>query len=824
MITVRQTLFILFLWQIGIGARMFAQIPGRTTITGTVTNLAGKPIEFATMMLLPAADSTAEQIIKGAVSDSAGQYVFENVAVGSYRVAITAVGYQKTVSAPFVVGTDQALVNGPTLAAKEDSRTLSEVKVTAKKPFIEQLPDKTIVNVENSIVATGGTALDVLEKSPGVMVDTQNDRISLKGRDGVLVMIDGKPTYLSTQQVMTLLRNTPSGSIQSIELITNPSAKYDAAGNSGIINIKLRRGSSTNGTNGSVTISGGYGRMPKLNDGLTLNHRRGKWNLFGSYNYDFNETFFYAETRNRFRQDNTTTTIQSQNNRPEQNRSHTFKAGADYFLGKNTIFGVVVNGSLGNNTGQTNNNSVVYTQLNTRESSNLFVNATRQELHRVAANANYKHTFWGADSLNRELTINLDYSTVQNRPLDNMTTRFSDGTGAETTTLLQRNTSPSDVIIRSGKLDYLHSITKTTKLEAGWKTSYVTTDNDIRFEQQISGLWAIDPGRTNHFIYDETINAAYLNGNHSWEKWSLQGGVRMEQTRSVGNSITVDKIVNRSYVNLFPSVFLTYDASKDHQWRTSYSRRIDRPSYQDLNPFLYIVDPYNFFQGNAFLRPQYTDAIQVGYTYQSQTTIGLSFNRTTETINQVLESYPETRQTKITLTNLDAKINIALSVGLPLTITKWWTIQQTVDLFWNQYRVNYLDQRVEFKRLSANLTMNHSFTLPKDFTAELSAWYNSPIFIGIMDFRGMGQVNVGVQKSLWNKKATLRLNVNDVLYITRYQGFIKYANTDQWFKGRGEPRVTRLTFSYNFGNQTLQAVRQRRTGVEEEQSRIKGAQ
>lgn len=824
MITVRQTLFILFLGQIGIGGRMFAQIPGRTTITGTVTNGAGKPIEFATMMLLAGADSTAGQLVKSAVSDSAGQYVFVNVAVGAYRVATTAVNYQKTVSAPFVVGADQALVTVPALTAKEDSRTLNEVKVIAKKPFIEHLPDKTIVHVVNSIVATGGTALDMLGKAPGVMVDTQNDRISLKGRDEVFVLIDGKPTYLSTQQVMTQLRNTPSGSIQSIELMTNPSATYDAAGNAGIINIRLKRGSSTIGTNGSVTIGGGYGRMPKLNDGLTLNHRRGGWNLFGSYNYDFNETFFYSETRNRFRQDNTTTTIQSQNNRPEQNRSHTVKAGADYFLGKNNVFGVVMNGSIGNNTGQTNNNSVVYSPLNTRESSNLFMNASRQELHRVAANANYKHTFGGADSLNRELTINLDYSTVQNRPQDNMTTQFANRTGVETTRLIQRNTSPSDVIIRSGKLDYVHPITKTTKLEAGWKTSYVTTDNDIRFEQQISGLWAIDPGRTNHFIYDETIHAAYLNGTHSWRKLSLQGGVRLEQTRSVGNSITVDKIVNRTYVNLFPSVFLTYDASKDHQWRTSYSRRIDRPSYQDLNPFLYIVDPYNFFQGNAFLRPQYTDAIQVGYTYQSQTTIGLSVNRTTETINQVLESYPETRQTKITLTNLDSKINVALSIGLPLTITKWWTIQQTADLFWNQYRVNYLDQRVKFKRLSANVTMNHSFTLPKDFTAELSAWYNSPIFVGIMDFRGMGQVNVGVQKSLWNKKATLRLNVNDVFYITRYQGLIKYANTDQWFSGRGEPRVTRLTVTYNFGNQTLPAVRQRQTGVEEEQSRIKGAQ
>ena len=813
----------------------YAQQLGRTNVTGSVRDVAGKPVEFATVLLVNADDASksksttvgqsasAAQLVKGSVGDANGQYVFEHIGPGTYQVTAQMVGYQKTTSAFFTIVADQQQANVTPITLPQSSQTLGEVTVAAKKPFIEQLPDRTVINVENSIISAGGTALEVLEKAPGVLVDNQNERITLKGREGTLVMIDGKPTYLSAQEVVNLLRNTPSNGVESIELITNPSARYDAAGNAGIINIRLKRGSRAGGTNGNGSVGGGYGRFPKASAGLTLNHRSGNWNLFSNYNYAYQERYGAVDAVRQFGAGDSLTTVNNLGYRPSTDQNHTYKVGADYTLSKRTTIGLMVNGMVSNSQSTIDSKNLVYNAKGQLQQNVTMINASTRGMNRFAANANYKHSFdtVGRNARPREITVDADYSRVTIRPQDNMRTRYFGAGGEETQPeLVQRNLPPSTVTIRAAKADYIHPLRHGGLLEAGGKISYVTSDNDVRFETLTETGYVPVPDRTNHFLYDETIAAAYLNANRDWGKWSVQAGLRAEHTRSLGNSVTLSKVVDRKYLNLFPSAFITYKAAENHQWQASYSRRIDRPNYQDMNPFIYVMDPYTYYQGNSFLRPQYTNAFQVGYTYRNETTISLSYNHTTDVITSVNDQ--QERVLRTTIVNLAALDNINLSIGMPITVTKWWTVRPMANVFWNAYNAEYAGQRLDYRRVSANLTLNQSFMLPHGFTAELSGFYNSPLVYGMMHIQSMGQLSVGVQKSLWDKAATLRLNVSDVLHTMRSSGSSNFATTNLRFVNQWESRVARLTFTYNFGNQKMKTARQRRSGVEDEQGRIGG--
>jgi hypothetical protein len=386
--------------------------------------------------------------------------------------------------------------------------------------------------------------------------------------------------------------------------------------------------------------------------------------------------------------------------------------------------------------------------------------------------------------------------------------------------LIQRTTPPSKVYIRAAKIDYVHPISRQAKLEGGWKSSYVSSDNDVRFEQLEESIWQMDPSRTNHFLYKETIHAAYVNANVAWKKWALQAGLRGEQTQSVGNSVTLNKVVDRSYLNLFPSAFLTHKVNDKHQMRYSYSRRIDRPNYLNLNPFVYVMDPYAYYQGNPYLNPQYTNALQVAYTWKGATTVSLGYNHTRDIMTSVTEQDDQTKITRQSVANLDELTTLDLSVSFPVQITRWWNSHQNINMFRNRYNSNYLGQRLDNGRLSANFSTNHSFMLPKGITAELNAWYNTPSAHGLAQMNGFGQVSMGIQKSLWDNKASVRVNVTDVFLTAPVKGVIDYQNMDIRFRSWYESRTIRVNFTYNFGNNNIKTSGNRRTGTEDEQNRV----
>jgi outer membrane receptor protein involved in Fe transport len=804
-----------------------------TTVMGAIQDTSGKPLEFVTLLLVKASDSittagkSKEQFVKGAVSNNRGQYQFEHIQTGTYQVVASVVGYQKVYSAPFTIELKQGQYQLPTLVINEEVRQLNNVTVKAQKPFIEQHIDKTVLNVENSIVSSGGTALEVLEKAPGVVVDLQSERISLKGRENVLVMLDGKPTYLSTTQVLDLLRNTPSNTIETIELITNPSARYDAAGSAGIINIRLKRNKSVQPMNGNLVLGAGYGRFGKYNAALTLNARPGKLSLFGNYTFDQRDYWSVASIDRRLTTTAQPTLIQQYNYRPIQNTTHTYRFGADYAFTKRSTLGLLLNGMNTDNKSQGGTTSDIY-QSNILTSTQRTENDNKRGIDRIAANVNFRHRFdtTRRGGKGRELLVDIDYSDATFHPIEQFETRYLNPQQVETgPRSFQRLNTTSKALIQAAKADYVHPFDKQTIVEAGWKSSYVTLSNDLLFEtkQAEEGQitpWSVDSSRSNQFEYKEIIHAGYLNGRRNWANWTLQAGLRLEQTHTEARSITTNSTVNRSYLNLFPSVSLTQNLGEKHQLQYSYSRRIDRPNYQYLNPFIRVFDPYAYQQGNPYLKPQYTDAFQVGYSYKEETTISLSYNRTHDVIVDINEQNDQTGVTRITFTNLAKQTNISLNLSAPLRFTRWWSSRHSASLIHNAYRADIGGTPLDYSQLSANLSSNHTFVFGHGLTAELNASYNSPYVYSQNQMKAFGQLSIGFQKSLWQKKASFRFNWNDLLQTQRFYGKVLFQNMDFHFATYSETRVARLTFTYNFGNRDLKGAGNRRTVSEDEQRRM----
>ncbi|NEU66113.1 outer membrane beta-barrel protein [Spirosoma agri] len=808
----------------------FGQVLTRGNVSGQVNTVAGKPLEFATMMLVKAKDST---LVKGAISEATGKYVFEHIGAGQYRVAAQQIGFRKTYSDAFAIDETHPTVELPALALAEESRNLTEVNVVAKKPFIEQQVDRTVVNVENSIVSSGNTALEVLEKAPGVTIDRQNDQIQLKGKSGVIVYIDGKQTYLSQQEVANLLKNTPSDNIATIEIITNPGSKYDAAGNSGIINIKMKKNKNF-GTNGTFIVGTGYGwvnnlngvrdDLPKFNTSLNLNHREGKVNLFGNYSYTNRQSSQSNEINRSIPYNGKTTYFDQYSFRPNTFVGHSYKAGLDYFVSKKSTVGVLVNGFTNDWRSAGLNNTFISDENRQLTSKPATKTDARQYLSNVTGNINYKYEF---DGKGREWTADADYVHYGGEGTNNLSTTYSNGANEMIRPNQDvRNGMPSTINIVAFKTDYVHPLKNGSKFEAGLKSSFVNADNNTIYDtlQQETKLWLFDASRSNQFKYDENINAAYMNyaGNLD-KKTKLQVGLRAEHTHSTGTSVTLNQTVDRNYLNLFPTLFLSRQLDSTNTLNLSYSRRIQRPDYQNLNPFVFYLDPYTYQQGNPFLRPQYTNSIELTHVYKSAISTTLGFSRTTDFINgETPRQIPAENITYVTPENLGSLDNINLTVSFPVDITKWWKMQNNVSAYYTHYQTFYSGTPYEVKLVTFNAYTSNNITLSKTLSAEISAWYNSASQYGFYRARPMGAFSLGIQKKILDGKGNIKMNINDPFWLNKFNGVAMVQDINFRVSSQWESRRIMLTFTYRFGNQNVKTARQRNSATSAEQSRVGG--
>ncbi len=794
-----------------IGIGLIWNVQGQNgQINGTVFEKE-EPLAYATVILKNLKDSS---IVKAAVTMEDGRFSFSGIPYATYFIETSFVGLQSFQSGPFLLETE--IFKMDPIILQPASTELEAVEVVSARPLIEVFADKTVFNVENSLNSTGTNSFELLRKAPGVIIDN-NDNVILEGKTGVLIYINGKPSPLSGADLTNYLSALQSSDIEAIELITQPSSKYDAAGNAGIINIRLKKDKRL-GTNG--TLSGGYayGKNSRNNSSVSINNRTRKTNFFGTYNNSFGDTWSFLNL-NRIQQnvryDSKTETL---NNKKVNNA----RIGMDFFPHANHTIGVLLDGNFfrGNSDGLT---KTPITPLTMTQVDQILIakNESVNESYNLLGNLNYRF----ADTLGHELMFDIDYGKYNRDRTSYQPNEYLDGSGENL--LFERNyrmITPTVIDINTVKMDYSQKLFG-TQFSIGGKYSKVKTDNTFEFYDVIDDTNYLNENRSNRFIYDENINAAYVNLNKKWSKWNAQIGLRVEQTISEGNLLSIqssdDDKVKRNYTDWFPSGGITYSPNQKNSWTINYSRRIQRPNYQSLNPFEYQIDELSFSKGNPFLQPQYTDNIKLSHTYNYRLTTSLSYSHISDFFAKVTDTLGTTKNFLITRNIANQNI-WSLSVSYPFEVAKWWSVYASL----NAYHASYQGNDEKFKSIDQSTVSfygQNTFSLPKGFKLEVSGWFSSPsVWGGTYLTKSLGSMDIAIQKKILENRLSFRLSFSDIFYTSNWRADMEFGGLNITGSGGWESRQIRFNVSYAFGSQEVKKSRKRNTGLEEEGQRIGG--
>ncbi len=780
----------------------------QTTITGLVTDNNHLPIAAASVSLL-GKDSL---VIKTSLSNDAGLFTLSQSANGNYLLLVMAVGFKKHYLPVNIRG---SVVKLPAIQLQQaEANELAAVTVTAAKSFTEQKIDRTVVNIDALISNAGSNALEVLEKTPGVMVD-ENGGISLKGRTGVLVLIDDKPTYLSASDLATYLRSLPSSALDKIELMDNPPAKYDAAGQGGVINIKTKK-TKTKGFNGAVSASYGQAVYGRTAESANLNYYTGKVNLFMNAGYNVQKTFRHLEIDRTYLTPGgqISSDFKQANEFTSTSKSPNIKIGFDLYYSPKTTWGIVYTGSASDRNEYRPTFSYVYNASHALDSSIIANNNNTGFFRKNGVNLNYTHRF---DSAEKVLSFDMDYihyASGSDQSFNN-NTYLPGGTLKGTQQITAQ--VPSGISIYAAKADYSRSLPGKGRLEFGLKSSYVNSDNEANYFNVVNGVSTVDFNNTNHFIYKETIYAGYLNLSKEFGRISVQAGVRAENTNGnghqLGNAYKPDSAFSRRYTSLFPTMFASckLDSAGDHLLNLSFGRRIDRPGYQDLNPFVFILDKFTAFSGNPFLKPQFSNDIKLAYTYKNRITISAQYIHTTDVQIETIEQNGNVFISRSG--NIGKWDYLVLSLNFTAKPAVWWTINTYADLFNYQVYTGQLPSGyIQTKSPYFFAQVNNQYTLGRGWSAEISGFYCSPRQQGQFDKIAFGQFNTGLQKKVLGNKGIIKLSARDIFNTNTSTGFItNIPNVIAHYANQFHNQAIILTLSYNFGKQS-NTVKKRKTG------------
>lgn len=779
------------------------------TISGKVEFENGEKIPTASVLLYL---ENSQTLLKAIVTDSDGSFLFKAVKSGKYIIKVSYLGYQNYTS-NLINSIDGNFVV-PTIRLTKKSEELKEVVVKKQKPMVQVLADKTVFNVENTLNATGTSGFELLRKAPGVVIDN-NENLIVEGKSGVLIYIDGKQSFLAGTDLTDYLKTIQASDIEAIEIITQPSSKYDAAGNAGIVNIKLKKNKNY-GTNGTISSGFNFGRFGTSVNSISFNNRNKKNNFFGNYSNRFGRNYNFINIK----REQSNTLFDSKSSTVNQVNANNLKFGYDYYANSKNTFGVVVSGNF-NNSFSNGRTRTPIKEINATTIDSILIarNDGRNQNYNLYSNLNYRYQ----DTSGRTFNSDFDYGRYSSdRSVFQPNLYFNNTESQVLSESINSQNTPISIDILSLKSDYEQKLFK-GKFGVGFKTSLVKTDNTFDVFDFENGTPTFDTNRSNQFKFNENINAVYVNFNRLYKKINFQVGLRVENTNSEGNLLSTQQNENdrvkRNYTDFFPSGGVTYQVNSNNSFAFLLTTRIERPSYQSLNPFENQLDELSFQKGNPFLRPQYTTNVKFSHTYKFSLNTNISYSYITDFFAQITEAVGDSKNFLIARNVANQEI-INLGFSYPFKLKEWWNVYMSVNAFQSKY-IPTSDSFTGITVKTMSLYGQNNFTLPNGFNLEVSGWFSSPsVWGGTYLTKSLGSLDIAIQKQFLSKKLTTRLAFSDVLFTSPWDGRANFPNLVIRGNGGSDSRQVRVNLSYNFGSDKIKNAQNRKTGLEDEKSRL----
>jgi hypothetical protein len=780
------------------------------SLSGFLRRADGLPAEGVTVSISRTGDQV---LVKKFITSKEGEFGFQGLNPGSYKLLITAFGLETVVQAPIIVQEADLVLD--TIVLQKATGQLKEVLIRGSVPLIQTSVDKTTMNVENTSLAAGNTALDLLSRAPGLTV-LNDGNMQLNGKPGVTVMIDGKLTYLSGAQLSELLRNTNSSQIRSIEIMTHPPVKYEASGSAGLVNIILKRNKEF-GTNGAITGTASVGKYLKANTGVSLNKRMKHANIYGNYNYAANKRYGILNLGRDISLPGNISTIDQQSHSQTLNRNHNYKAGVDYDFNAHNTIGFAVNGYSNDQSEVISNLSLVGKDPNPPQTS--AHNSGENRYANISYSLSYRSVL---DTLGQQLNVDLallNYNNSEEVVYEN-TFLNADGSDADSPVIF-RNNSATDTRIKALKVDYTLPLRRSLKVELGAKTSFVDTHNDFLVEDREGALWVKNQEQSNTFLYKERINAGYINLDKSWTDFQLQLGIRAEHTATEGNSLTTSAVTKRRYLDLFPVLSLRHKLNPKNTIGLTLNRRIDRPNYGSLNPFMYFLDLYTYKRGNEYLKPQYTNGISLNYQLMQKYGLELAYSNTTNVITEVIRPDRGRNALFTSPENLSRQSTIGTSISIPVTVMHFWNVYNDLGVYHTVFSSDdILGSRYRSGQTAWNVRSFHTFSVNNSVKLDLSGNYQSKQLYGTSYLKSVLFVDIGASCKLWNDRLNVKFGLKDVFDQKKQILYSNLPGLNYTMYDKPETRLLSLALSYAFGGKEVKPARSRGNGIAEENSRL----